>query len=57
MPVHKEKFSLVIGGTINKFGSFTFKSTKIGKDTVLARIIKLVEQAQGSKLRFKDWQI
>ena len=49
MPVHKEKFSLVIGGTINKFGSFTFKSTKIGKDTVLARIIKLVEQAQGSK--------
>ncbi|MBI5306544.1 copper-translocating P-type ATPase [Candidatus Wolfebacteria bacterium] len=49
MPVHKEKGNLVIGGTINKFGSFTFKSTKIGKDTVLARIIKLVEQAQGSK--------
>ena len=49
MPVHKEKFSLVIGGTINRFSSFTFKSTKIGKDTVLARIIKLVEQAQGSK--------
>ena len=49
MPVHKEKGALVIGGTINRFSSFTFKSTKIGKDTVLARIIKLVEQAQGSK--------
>lgn len=49
MPVHKEKGDFIIGGTINKFGSFTFKSTKIGRDTVLARIIKLVEQAQGSK--------
>ncbi|MBI4993722.1 copper-translocating P-type ATPase [Candidatus Wolfebacteria bacterium] len=49
MPIHKEKNANVIAGTINKFGSFTFKATKIGKDTVLARIIKLVELAQGSK--------
>ncbi len=49
MPVHKEVGALVIGGTINKFGAFTFEASKIGKDTVLARIIKLVEQAQGSK--------
>ena len=39
----------VIGATINKFGSFKFEATKIGKDTVLSQIIKLVEDAQGSK--------
>ena len=49
IPVEKIKDSKVIGGTINKHGSFTFKATKIGSDTALAQIIKLVEEAQGSK--------
>ncbi|MBI2080020.1 heavy metal translocating P-type ATPase, partial [Candidatus Micrarchaeota archaeon] len=49
LPVHKKKGDLVIGATINKTGSFQFKTTKIGKDTMLAQIIKMVEEAQGSK--------
>lgn len=49
MPVHKKIDSLVIGSTINKFGTFTFRATKIGKDTMLSQIIKMVEEAQGSK--------
>jgi Cu+-exporting ATPase len=49
MPVHKKQGDKVIGSTVNKFGTFTFKATKIGKDTVLSQIIKLVEEAQGSK--------
>ncbi|MFH0804003.1 MAG: heavy metal translocating P-type ATPase [Candidatus Zambryskibacteria bacterium] len=49
MPVHKKIGSAVIGSTINKFGTFTFQATKIGKDTVLSHIIKMVEEAQGSK--------
>ncbi|KKQ33785.1 MAG: Heavy metal translocating P-type ATPase [Candidatus Nomurabacteria bacterium GW2011_GWA1_37_20] len=49
MPVHKKINSAVIGSTINKFGTFTFRATKIGKDTVLSQIIKMVEEAQGSK--------
>ncbi|MDO8553395.1 MAG: heavy metal translocating P-type ATPase [Candidatus Micrarchaeota archaeon] len=49
LPVHKRKGDLVIGATINKTGSFKFKATKIGSDTMLAQIIKLVEDAQGSK--------
>jgi len=49
IPVEKTKGNFVIGATINKTGSFTFKATKIGKDTALAQIIKLVEDAQGSK--------
>ena len=49
MPVHKKAGDLVIGSTINKFGSFTFEATKVGSDTVLAHIIKMVEEAQGSK--------
>jgi len=39
----------VIGATINKTGSFQFKATRVGKDTVLAQIVELVKQAQGSK--------
>ena len=39
----------VMGSTINKFGAFTFRATKVGKDTVLSQIIKMVEEAQGSK--------
>ncbi|MEK6982084.1 MAG: copper-translocating P-type ATPase [Candidatus Micrarchaeota archaeon] len=49
LPVHKRKDDLVIGATINKTGSFKFKATKVGSDTMLAQIIKLVEDAQGSK--------
>jgi Cu+-exporting ATPase len=49
IPIEKNMGDQVIGATINKTGSFRFKATKIGKDTVLAQIIKLVEEAQGSK--------
>ncbi|MEQ8444458.1 MAG: heavy metal translocating P-type ATPase [Pelagibacterium sp.] len=50
VPVAKAGGDTVIGGTINTTGSFRFEVTKIGGDTMLAQIIKLVEQAQGSKL-------
>lgn len=49
IPVDKEVGDNVIGATINKYGAFKFEATKIGKDTVLSQIIKLVEDAQGSK--------
>jgi len=49
IPVEKNKGSKVIGGTINKTGSFRFNATKVGADTALAQIIKLVQEAQGSK--------
>jgi Cu+-exporting ATPase len=49
LPVEKGVGDEVIGATINKTGSFRFEATKVGKDTVLAQIIKLVEEAQGSK--------
>jgi Cu+-exporting ATPase len=49
MPVDKGPGDPVIGATINKFGSFRFEATKIGEETVLAQIIKIVEDAQGSK--------
>ncbi|TCL62068.1 Cu+-exporting ATPase [Hydrogenispora ethanolica] len=49
LPVEKKAGDTVIGATINKFGTFKFEATKIGKDTVLSQIIKMVEDAQGSK--------
>lgn len=49
MPVEKTKDSTVVAGTLNTTGSFTFTATKIGSETMLARIIKLVQDAQGSK--------
>ncbi len=49
LPVLKQVGDEVIGGTINKTGSFTFLTTRIGKDTFLAQIVQLVRQAQGSK--------
>ncbi|KTE18383.1 heavy metal translocating P-type ATPase [Sphingopyxis sp. H050] len=49
-PVAKAAGAAVVGGTINKAGAFTFRATKVGGDTVLAQIIRMVEQAQGSKL-------
>ncbi|WP_429130132.1 copper-translocating P-type ATPase [Ensifer sp. 4252] len=50
VPVEKLAGADVVGGTINKTGSFTFRATKVGADTVLAQIIRMVEQAQGAKL-------
>jgi len=49
LPVMKVEGDEVIGATINKTGSFRFEATRIGKDTTLARIVRLVEEAQGSK--------
>jgi len=49
IPVEKNPGDQVIGATINKTGSFKFEATKVGKDTMLAQIIKMVEEAQGSK--------
>lgn len=49
IPVEKKAGDKVVGATINKTGTFTFKATKVGKDTMLAQIIKMVEEAQGSK--------
>ncbi|MFQ5860703.1 MAG: heavy metal translocating P-type ATPase [Dehalococcoidia bacterium] len=49
MPVEKAPGSVVYGATLNRSGSFTFRATKVGEETVLAQIIRLVEEAQGSK--------
>jgi Cu+-exporting ATPase len=49
MPATKEPGDAVIGATINQTGSFRFRATKVGKDTMLAQIVRLVEQAQASK--------
>ena len=49
IPVLKEKGDKVFAGTINQKGSFRFRALKVGKDTALARIIKAVQDAQGSK--------
>ncbi|MBD3882855.1 copper-translocating P-type ATPase [Phormidium tenue FACHB-886] len=49
VPVKKQVGDEVIGATLNKTGSFKFRATRVGKDTFLAQIVKLVQQAQGSK--------
>ncbi|MDO8601689.1 MAG: heavy metal translocating P-type ATPase, partial [bacterium] len=49
MPVEKNVGDKVVAGTINTTGSFTFSATKVGSETLLAHIIKMVEDAQGSK--------
>lgn len=49
MPVEKSVGSMVIGATMNKSGSLKFEATRVGRETALAQIIKLVEDAQGSK--------
>ncbi len=49
IPVEKKKGDTVVAGTLNTSGSFTIRVTKVGADTALARIIHMVEEAQGSK--------
>ena len=49
LPIEKGPGSPVVGGSINRTGSFTFQASRVGQETVLARIISLVEEAQGSK--------
>lgn len=49
LPVDKKIGDEVIGGTLNKYGTFTFRATKVGKDTALAQIIRVVEEAQARK--------
>ncbi|MEK7607316.1 MAG: heavy metal translocating P-type ATPase [Patescibacteria group bacterium] len=49
MPVQKKIGDSVVAGTINESGSFTFKAMKVGSETLLAHIIKMVEEAQGSR--------
>lgn len=49
LPVEKKPGDTVIGATINRFGSFRFRATRVGRDTVLSQIIRMVEEAQGSK--------
>ena len=49
MPVTKEQGSRVIGGTINQTGSFLMRADKVGRDTLLARIVQMVAEAQRSR--------
>lgn len=49
IPVDKAKGDTVVGSTMNKSGTFTYNASKVGSDTMLAQIIKLVQEAQGSK--------
>jgi Cu+-exporting ATPase len=49
LPVDKSPGDEVVGATVNKSGSFEFRATKVGRDTVLAQIVRLVREAQGSK--------
>ena len=49
VPVEKREGDEVVGGTMNKTGSFVFRAVKVGSETALARIVQLVEEAQGSK--------
>ena len=49
LPVEKGSGDAVIGATLNRTGSFVFRATKVGRDTTLAQIVRLVEEAQGSK--------
>ncbi|MBW2964143.1 heavy metal translocating P-type ATPase [Candidatus Woesearchaeota archaeon] len=57
MPVEKKPGDIVVGATINKHGSFRYKATRVGANSTLAQIIKLIEDAQGKKApiqRFAD---
>jgi Cu+-exporting ATPase len=54
IPVEKSTDTDVVGGTVNGTGALTFRATKVGGDTMLAQIIRLVEDAQGAKLPIQD---
>jgi Cu+-exporting ATPase len=54
IPVEKVRGNEVVAGTINKTGAFKFEATKVGADTLLAQIIRLVEEAQGSKAPIQE---
>lgn len=54
LPKDKHKGDFVIGATINRQGSFTFKANKVGSETMLAQIVKLVENAQGSRAKIQN---
>lgn len=49
MPVEKEEGDMLVSGTVNSYGALRFRAEKVGKDSVLSRIIAVVEEAQGSK--------
>ena len=58
LPVEKQLGHIVMGGTLNKTGTFRFRATKVGGETALAQIIRLVEEAQASKApiqKLADW--
>ncbi len=54
VPVEKSKGQTVVGGTVNGTGALTFTATKVGSDTMLAQIIRMVEEAQGARLPIQD---
>lgn len=54
VPVEKAAGDTVVGGTVNGTGALTFTATKVGRDTMLAQIIRMVEDAQGAKLPIQD---
>lgn len=55
IPVEKTVDDTVIGGTVNKTGSFEFEATRVGSETTLANIVRLIEEAQGSKAPIQDF--
>lgn len=55
LPVEKNAGDTVIGGTVNKTGSFEFEATRVGNETALAQIIRVVEEAQGSKAPIQNF--
>jgi len=55
LPVEKQVNDTVVGGTMNKTGSFEFKAIRVGSETTLSQIIRLVEEAQGSKAPIQDF--
>ena len=55
IPVEKSVGDTVIGGTVNKVGSFEFEATRVGSETTLSNIVRLIEEAQGSKAPIQDF--